>query len=179
MPADSLSHSGLSYAILGLIRDQPGSGYEIRRVFDTPLLRRFSSSPGSIYPALKRLEQLGLVERTGSRNRGTFSITPEGRAALTEWVMRPISPREIEEEADLLLLRFAFLEGLVSPASRLDFLSSFAAAAEELFETLSDDRQSMDRTMPVQALLTLDYRIAMARAHVTWTEHALRELGLA
>jgi hypothetical protein len=47
---------------LSLIRlRQPCSGYDLRGFFAGQPMATFSDSPGSIYPALKRLEKSGLV----------------------------------------------------------------------------------------------------------------------
>jgi len=48
--------STLSLAILGLIAQQPQSGYDLRKVFSTTPMGHFSSNPGAIYPALRRIE---------------------------------------------------------------------------------------------------------------------------
>ena len=53
----------LSFALLGLIGMEPRSGYKLRKVFETTPLGNYSSSPGSIYPALRALEKAGLVRR--------------------------------------------------------------------------------------------------------------------
>ncbi|MHC4537428.1 MAG: PadR family transcriptional regulator, partial [Planctomycetota bacterium] len=55
------SISTLSLAVLGLIAQKPHSGYDLRKVFSTTPLGHFSSSPGAIYPALKRIEKSGWV----------------------------------------------------------------------------------------------------------------------
>lgn len=57
-----ISHiSLLGYALLGLLHQRPSSGYALRRTFATMPMGTFSDSPGAIYPALRRLEQQGLV----------------------------------------------------------------------------------------------------------------------
>jgi DNA-binding PadR family transcriptional regulator len=51
-----LTITTLGYALLGLIRAEPRTGYALRMVFETTPMGSYSSSPGSIYPALKSLE---------------------------------------------------------------------------------------------------------------------------
>src|SRR5260370_3518580 len=51
----------LAYALLGLLRQQPRSGYDLRKIFANTPMGTFSDSPGAIYPALQRLEKHGLV----------------------------------------------------------------------------------------------------------------------
>jgi DNA-binding PadR family transcriptional regulator len=53
--------TSLDYAILGLMYQKPSSGYGIRMQFETTAIGNYSSSPGAVYPALDRLQKLGLV----------------------------------------------------------------------------------------------------------------------
>lgn len=72
--------SVLGYALLGLLQQQDRSGYDLRKIFSASPMTSFSDSPGSIYPALRRLEQQELVrsriqERSGLRRRRLFHLT--------------------------------------------------------------------------------------------------------
>ena len=58
------NNSLLGFALLGLIFEQPRSGYDLRKIFTTTAMGSFSDSPGAIYPALARLEANGLVRGT-------------------------------------------------------------------------------------------------------------------
>src|SRR3954447_18311833 len=72
--------SDLELALIGLIREQPRSGYALRKaIVDFP---QFSDSPGAIYPALRRLRAGGLIEVSGDatpRKTEVFRITAAGR----------------------------------------------------------------------------------------------------
>lgn len=66
---------------------------EVREVWGTWLLEELaehghSLSPGTLYPALARMERNGWLRRTGqaphARARQTFRITPAGRRLLKE-----------------------------------------------------------------------------------------------
>jgi DNA-binding PadR family transcriptional regulator len=116
----------LSYALLGLIQMEPRSGYALRKVFETTPLGSYSSSPGSIYPALKSLESAGLVETRGAhdaRGKGLYHLTDSGRDALEAWLDAPVS--DLSEA----MLRFAFLPEDNRPRI-LAFLDAFEAAAK-------------------------------------------------
>ena len=52
----------LGYALLGLLQGKPSSGYDLRKIFSSTSMRTYSDSPGSIYPALLRLEKQGLMK---------------------------------------------------------------------------------------------------------------------
>jgi len=148
-------------------------------VFETPLLSRYSSSPGSIYPALKKLVGGKLVRHEGTSRRGRFTITEKGRAALTDWVTAPVSPSDVEERSDILMLRLAFMEGLVSGDERRRFLTAFLDASTELLAALQDEKGRFSRVMPLHGKLALDHRIALAETHRQWALHALDEIDKA
>jgi DNA-binding PadR family transcriptional regulator len=134
----------LSYALLGLVRDQPRSGYGLRKVFETTPLSGYSGSPGSIYPALKALERAGLVEVQGTgsaRSRGVYDLTRRGADTLTTWLRGPVG------DLGEAMLRFAFLPEEDRDAI-LTFLDAFEAAARARVAGLdaflaSDAAQSM------------------------------------
>ena len=82
--------STLAFALLGLIWQEPRSGYDLRKFFSSTPMISFSDSPGAIYPALHRLELRGLVrghveERSGLRRRRIFQLTARGRAEFKRW----------------------------------------------------------------------------------------------
>src|SRR5260370_18251655 len=82
--------SKLGYALLGLLQQQPSSGYALRKIFSSTAMTTYSDSPGPIYPALQRLAQQALIrgtieESAGLRRRQIFRLTPNGLAALKKW----------------------------------------------------------------------------------------------
>ena len=78
--------TALTYALLGLVRATPRTGYALRKVFEDTPMGSFSSSPGSIYPALDKLVRAELLERRPPATGGKplFHITPEGEAHLDQ-----------------------------------------------------------------------------------------------
>lgn len=119
--------TSLDYAILGLAHQQPQSGYSIRKQFETTALGNYSSSPGAIYPALKRLQKLELVIRTtveGS-SKTRFSCTAKGQNTLKSWFLKPITIEDVAKKSDELLLRFAFMDNLLTTEQTVQFLQSF------------------------------------------------------
>jgi DNA-binding PadR family transcriptional regulator len=54
----------LELAVLGLLAEQPRHGYELRKRLSETLGPLWGISFGSLYPALRRLEQSGAIEET-------------------------------------------------------------------------------------------------------------------
>ena len=67
-------------AVLAVLQDQPGHGYEIIQALEERTGGRWRPSPGSIYPTLQQLEDEGLVRAEERDGRRVFTLTDEGRA---------------------------------------------------------------------------------------------------
>ena len=102
--------SPTAYVILGLVRTEPRSGYEIKAVVDNTTRFFWAASYGQIYPELKRLSEAGLVvgteAPTGGRRRTVYEITADGERELIAWLRQPPVTFELREEG-LLKLFFA------------------------------------------------------------------------
>ena len=124
--------STLSLAILGLIAQKPQSGYDIRKVFSTTPMGHFSSSPGAIYPALRRIEAGGWIGTAGrsptsGRHRRTYEITRAGMAALKRHLSQPVTQDDVIWHLDDLMLRFALMDPILGREATLRFLREYAA----------------------------------------------------
>ena len=101
----------LAGALLGLINEQPRSGYDLRRVFALTPMGHFSDSPGAIYPALRRLREAKLVESTVEgegtlRPREIYHLTPAGVDALRAWATALPTREDLMAGVQLVMLRF-------------------------------------------------------------------------
>lgn len=72
----------LSFSILYLLGKKPMYGSELaseltKRRFDRP-------TPGTIYPALKALQEEGLIKPQGKGGKKVYHLTREGRAGLRD-----------------------------------------------------------------------------------------------
>ena len=74
----------LKYVILDLLKDQPSHGYEVIRALEGRFRGFYSPSPGSVYPTLQLLEDLGYVSSTQQDGKKVYEITDEGRKFLEE-----------------------------------------------------------------------------------------------
>ena len=74
----------LKYVILDLLSDRPAHGYEVMRELEGRFRGLYSPSPGSVYPTLQMLEDLGYVAATQQDGKKVYEITGEGRGFLEE-----------------------------------------------------------------------------------------------
>jgi DNA-binding PadR family transcriptional regulator len=102
--------SPTAYVILGLVRNEPRSGYEIKAVVDNSTRFFWAASYGQIYPELKNLAEAGLIvgsdSPTGGRRRTVYETTADGEEELRAWLRQPPHTFEMREEG-LLKLFFA------------------------------------------------------------------------
>ncbi|VTU31954.1 PadR family transcriptional regulator [Variovorax sp. PBL-E5] len=77
-------HGGLRFVLLRLIADKPGHGYELIKAIEERLGGRYSPSPGTVYPTLTMLEELGYVrvDAADDGGRKRYTITDAGREFL-------------------------------------------------------------------------------------------------
>ena len=103
--------SATGRVILGLLKWEPRTGYDIKRVTDFSTRFFWRASYGQIYPELRSLERAGLVaardEPYGRRPRRVYELTPAGEEALLEWLAGSDDVYDMRDEA---LLRLFFGE---------------------------------------------------------------------
>jgi DNA-binding PadR family transcriptional regulator len=171
----------LSYALLGLIRlRQPCSGYDLRGFFASQPMATFSDSPGSIYPALKRLEQSGLVrcaldESLPVRRRKLYRLSSKGKEAFEHWLTLAIKADDAFRRLPELFLRFSFMEDWLGPRACELFLKSLAVSLQECITMLQERLKSTEAQMSRSARLTLRSGIMGYECQAAWARMALDE----
>ncbi len=173
--------STLGYALLGLVHHQPRAGYALHKVFTTTPMGHYSGSPGAIYPALRALERAGIVrgkvQRGGTlRPKRVFSATRKGLLALKRWLLHPVSRADVIWRLDELMLRFAFMDQMVSRPETLRFLESFRNEVESYVTSLKAHRTATASTMSLHGRLAFKNGIDGYQAQARWARHALKVL---
>jgi PadR family transcriptional regulator, regulatory protein PadR len=79
----------LDLMLLALLSEQPMYGYQIVKEIRLRSVEAIQLKEGSLYPALHRLEQAGLIEgywqrRDDGVDRRYYRLTAQGREALAE-----------------------------------------------------------------------------------------------
>lgn len=70
------------YVLLDALRDGPKHGYEIIKTLEERSAGRYVSSPGTVYPTMQYLEELGQVRSEQQAERRVYSLTEQGRTDL-------------------------------------------------------------------------------------------------
>lgn len=173
--------STLSLAILGLISQRPLTGYDVRKVFATTPMGHFSSSPGAIYPALRRIEEAGWVRSQAGqgkthRRRMLYEITPMGLEVLRRHLSQPVTEGDVTWRLDDLMMRFAFMDGIVGRKGTLRFLHEFAAQVDAHVAALEAYLGGVKGMMPVCGRLAMESGIESYEHSARWARRAIEEL---
>ncbi|MCK0517454.1 PadR family transcriptional regulator [Williamsia sp. DF01-3] len=172
-----------SYVILGLLTAKDRSAYEIAEQVGRGVSALWPRADRQRYNAPKRLLERGLVtartEPAGKRrNRTIYSITPQGRAALTEWLATQSQPPALVFEG---MIRVCFAEqgSIEDLRANLRNMRDQAEAARNLFISNAERMLEPDRGSHPERrhLLTLANRYMVGHyAHIIeWAEWALSE----
>ena len=173
--------STFSLAILGLISQKPRSGYDLRKVFSTTPMGHFSSSPGAIYPALKRIQEQGWI--TGSienkqtlRPRQVYRLTKKGEKALREYLSQPVTHEDVVWHLDSLMLRFAFMGEILGREETLRFLHDFLSEVESYVSALKQHLKATREYMPPHGRFAMENGIEGYEVHARWARRVIKEL---
>lgn len=147
--------SATAYVILGFVRNEPRSGYEIKAVVDNSTRFFWAASYGQIYPELKRLSEAGLItgsdSPTGGRKRTIYEITADGEEELRTWLRQEPETFEMRDEG---LLKLFFADALPRDEA-LEILRSMRVrrlAVNEQLRELKQMKGEIDDPFPMIVL---------------------------
>ena len=179
--------STLEMALLGLLRQKPQSGYDLRKTFTTTAMRHYSDSPGSIYPALRRLESRGLIapyipygtRAEDRRKRQEFAMTEAGTTTLIAWLEREVSAEDVKFRIGELLLRFAFMDGNIPRCATVRFLDRLIEELRTYGGEMHTKFEQMSGKAPLlhTGLLAFELGIRSMETQLAWAQEARARLG--
>lgn len=179
--------SPVTGALLGLLLERPGYGYELAQRLNERMGPAWKLTPSSIYPVLERLESEQLVRRTvkdlpsrqRQRERVMFHATDAATDAFEQWLERPARKEPIRTElfAKIAVARPKDAERL------LDALEAYELDCRTLLEA-GEGRVVTDAGVPERrpwnAMLAELIESATGdqlRAELDWIEFARRRIG--
>ncbi len=83
-PGRRVDRGDVQFLILSVLADGPKHGYEIIREIESRVQGAYTPSPGTIYPTLQMLEDMGYVRSEVRAERRVYELTDAGRAYLDE-----------------------------------------------------------------------------------------------
>jgi len=171
--------SPTGYVILGMLRGRPRSGYEIKQAVDNSTGFFWAASYGQIYPELRKLAKVGLVEGesqpTGGRRRTVYRLTDAGQDELRRWLDRPPVRLELRDEG-LLKLFFARAAG---PGKALEIIDAKQRLVEEKLSALREIEPYAAAAASSDPFpyLVLRHGLESSEWVISWCERARAELS--
>jgi DNA-binding PadR family transcriptional regulator len=171
----------LEYALLGLVGMSPMTGYDVHKVFASTPLAHFSSSPGGIYPALRRLARVGLLEARldttrEARPRRVFSLTAAGERVLDLWLHQPVTREELIRGNGAPVLRFSLAGGRLSREEIRAYLETYQKAVGAFLKELYAHAESTAGPENLHGRLALYLGIRGSECELEWTRWAAGEI---
>jgi PadR family transcriptional regulator AphA len=170
----------LRHSLLGLLAEQPRTGYELTRLFDESLLNVWPASHSQIYPELARLAADGLIRQTasGSRGKKVYAITRGGLDEVRVWLRN--EPDHSTRNPAFLRVFFLWL---MEPEEAVAFLEREALVHEA---KLLEFEEMASRPIPDIASgwafrLALDWGVRYEREMLewnAWAQDAINERGV-
>ena len=167
--------------ILGLLRERPLYGYEIKQIIEEHMGDWTNIAFGSIYFALRKLSEEEFVEQVaveqeGSRpSRTIYQITHAGRAEFLR-LLRAVW-REVERHYYAIDIALAFMEAL--PVEEVKaYLRERIGQLEGILEHIGEHRaeQMTQEKVPAAAAAVFDHGLAHFQAELAWTQDVLTKV---
>ncbi len=169
------------YAILGILNMSPGSGYDIKKLFEEKFSYFWNESYGQIYPILRRLSAEGLTvcsvkRQTGKPDRHIYSITDRGRKVLRSWLLEP-AKRQVGRHEIILKLIFG---DHVTVKDQIDQIEQFKNHHIRELDEMKNIRKQLEsidhKSVKPYWLMSAKYGQYLNKAYINWADDTLTEL---
>lgn len=169
------------YVILGLLRDEAMTGYELKNCIDLRMSFFWQESYGQIYPELNLMMKEGLLESqedNESDNRGKirYSITESGRQVFNDWMAEEFEKDTVRSEAQLKF----FLADDNNKSDVIHHLEKFYSQNHERLELYEKFQKSIKGFENVHnhkyILHMLELGIRQQKLYCEWSSSYIKEL---
>lgn len=165
------------YLVLGLLAQNPMTGYDIRKHVKDVLSSVTNASYGTLYPTLHKLLEDGAVhvdkiEQGRRPSKKVYSITSRGQSALESWLQEPPADDKVRRE---FLLKFY----LASNFAGQDLLALLNRRRNEMQSKLESLRLERSDTTNLRQKWIIDYAIMIHRAEMDWLQHMETQISVA
>lgn len=151
----------LKYAILGLLRRNNLTGYEISKKCEASLFEFWHARHSQIYPELKALYEAGFIDYhvaiTGNvLEKKVYSITARGIDEFTAWAEADIKNITVPKDEFRLQLYFS---DCIEPHKRLELLKNKLLLHRERYLYLQEKLQEFGNPQQLSEVEFCDYMV--------------------
>lgn len=170
----SLAGSVTAHVLLGLLAAGPRHGYELKRAHDQRLPQVKPLAFGQVYATLQRLERDGLVTPAGEIKAGgptgtSYSLTPEGRDTLENWLadVEPPAPQHTSTLLAKVVVALLVAGGERARGYLVAQRHAHASRLRELTQAKADPAATLGD------VIAADFAIAHLDADLRWLQASL------
>jgi len=167
----------LDYIILGFLMGREMSGYDIKQYMSISTSNFIDASFGSIYPALKKLEEKGKIISNEIIDNGKYKkiykITDIGTEFFLDWLNKPI---EVEKAKQTHLAKIFFYRFL--PVEKVEeLLVDFIERYTLLITEIEDVERKVKDYADNFHMSTLYFGKSHYKLVINWCEKLLEDIG--
>jgi DNA-binding PadR family transcriptional regulator len=167
----------LRYAALGLLAQQPGSGYDLLKRFENSMANVWPATQSQLYGELNKLADAGLIEVAdiGPRGRKEYRVTKAGRDDLLRW-MTDADDDPPFRSAGLLRI---FLLGEMPPDKARAYIVTLAEHADAEHARYQGMRDSItwgDSDADFYSRAALEFGIRRQAMEAEWARWLVKEI---
>lgn len=172
----------IDVVILGLLSHEDLTGYDIKKRIDGAISFFWKGSFGSIYPALRAMEESGQIKRyraddSGSREKILYHINPKGLSVLKQWLKDDQASNELKYET-LLKLYFGGVAGTEATVHNIEVFESGIKNELEVLKMYEKNlRKEQDNEDHKYFLMTVLFGIETYEAYLRWCTKAKKILN--
>ncbi|WP_086672891.1 PadR family transcriptional regulator [Amycolatopsis pretoriensis] len=167
----------LRHAVLGMLADEPGSGYDLLKRFERAMANVWPATQSQLYGELGKLEAAGMirVHAEGPRGRKEYEITDAGLAELRHWLVE-VDPGGPPRSAGLLRVYFL---GSVAAEQARGYVAAMGETAAEREKRLAELEGTIDwgdDNQSVYGRLVLEWGKRFSAMQREWAEWAVEQI---
>lgn len=161
----------LDLAVLGLLKEKPMHGYELKKTLTERFTQSGKYSYGSLYPTLKRLQKAGAVQGEYpkgevARRKNVYHVTPAGEELFAQMLEQTTT--QAAEDKETFMLRLAFFR-YTRPETRLRMLERRRGYLLDQLARIKGSLQTLKERLD-------SYSLELMRYDEYNTEHDIRWL---
>jgi DNA-binding PadR family transcriptional regulator len=165
----------LDLVVLGLLKEKPMHGYELKQRLGDQFGTFGRFSYGSLYPTLTRLAKAGSVEMEHAkgeikRRKNVYVITPAGEKILDE-LLEDAGP-SVTEERNAFMVRLAFFR-YTKPETRRQLLEGRRGYLQTYRLKMANSLKNLRDRMDAYSVELMQHGITEAEHDIRWLDDML------
>ena len=180
MPKTKSDLTPAEYAVLGLLRERPSYGYELKDQLGagTSLGRVSPVEPAMVYAILRSLTGFDLIDGSWDDSsyppKAVYTVTEEGAGTFERWLRRPVARiREVRHDF-LIKLYFAMRE---DPKLARELLAGQIETVRDYIADIEAERTVLDAAPSDFDALVLESKASAAQVTLQWLEDTARAVA--